>query len=68
MTVYEFAKACMKDKEFNCGGIIRNEQKYLNAVGFSYTVEDGTVRESEDLKLFYEAMYTLYELQKKYAK
>lgn len=69
MTVYEFARKLMKDSEFNRGGIIPNERKYLDAVGFSYTVEDGNVCESgEDLRRFYEAMYALCVLQKKYSK
>lgn len=69
MTVYEFAKKLMKDDEFNRGGIIPNERKYLDAIGFSYTVKDGCVREhGEDLRKFYEAMEILYQLQKKYAK
>lgn len=69
MTVYEFAKKLMKDEEFNRGGIIRNERKYLDAVGFEYTVKDGCLySQGEDLTKFYEAMYTLYELEKKYNK
>lgn len=67
MTVYEFAKKCMKDIEFNNGGIIPNERKYLDAVGFEYTVKDGCVANSgEDLAKFYDAMCTLCELNKKY--
>ena len=68
MTVYEFAKACMKDKEFNCGGIIPNERKYLEAVGFAFTVEKGDYNIGEDACKFYEAMAILRELQKKYSK
>ena len=30
ITVYDFAKACMKDAEFNKGGIPKNERKFLN--------------------------------------
>ena len=43
MTVYDFAKKCMADPEFNRGGIVKNERKYLDAVGFQYMVEDGQV-------------------------
>lgn len=69
MTVYEFARKLMKDDEFNRGGIIQNERKYLDAIGFLYTVKDGCVREyGEDLRKFYEAMEILCQLQKKYAK
>ena len=31
MTVYDFAKKCMADPEFNRGGIVKNERKYLDA-------------------------------------
>lgn len=69
MTVYDFARKCMKDEEFNCGGIVKNERKCLDAVGFAYKVEGGQVVESgEDLKKFYEAMHTLLELHNKYNK
>ena len=69
MTVYEFAKKCMADEEFNKGGIVKNERKYLDAVGFQYTVKGGEIVDSgEDLKEFYEAMHTLLFLQDKYSK
>lgn len=69
MTVYEFAKKCMNDSEFNRGGIVKNERKYLDAVGFEYTVKDGVVYDSgDDLAQFYDAMATLLMLQQKYAK
>lgn len=69
MTVYEFAKKCMADTEFNKGGIVRNERKYLDAVGFQYTVKGGEIVDcSEDLHQFYEAMQTLLDLQIKYLK
>ena len=69
MTVYEFAKKCMNDPEYNRGGIVKNERKYLDAVGFRYTVEDGCVVDSgEDLHKFYEAMQVLCALNEKYAK
>ena len=44
MTVYEFAKKCMDDSEINAGGIVTNERKYLDAVGFTYTVKGGSVQ------------------------
>ena len=69
MTVYEFAKVCMKDVEFNRGGIVTNERKHLDAVGFEYTVKGGVIVESgEDLAKFYDAMATLRELNEKYSK
>lgn len=69
MTVYEFAKKCMNDKEFNNGGIITNERKYLDAVGFEYTVKEGCIASSgEDLSRFYDAMFILRNLNEKYSK
>lgn len=67
MTVYEFAKKCMNDEEFNRGGIVKNERKYLDAVGFEYTVKDGVLAsQGEDLSMFYDAMMTLLVLNDKY--
>lgn len=60
-TVYSFAKRLMDDKEFNRGGLIENEEKYLDSIGFN-------MNEAEDLDKFYEAMVTLCRLQKKYSK
>lgn len=69
MTVYDFAKKCMADEEFNRGGIIKNERKYLDAIGFEYTVKDGCISDSgEDLSRFYSAMETLLNLNRKYQK
>ena len=69
MTVYDFAKKCMADPEFNRGGIVKNERKYLDAVGFQYTVEDGQViNGGADMHDFYDAMMTLLRLNNKYAK
>lgn len=69
MTVYEFAKKLMNDEEFNRGGIIKNERKYLDAVGFDYKVSGGCVSESgEDLGRFYTAMQILLDLNDKYKK
>lgn len=69
MTVYEFAKVCMKDAEFNRGGIVTNERKCLDAVGFEYTVKGGVISESgEDLAKFYDAMFILRNLNEKYSK
>lgn len=67
-TIYSFARACMKDKEFNCGGIIENERRYLDAIGLEYTVDkDGCIESGDDLCEFYTSMYTLWRLNKKYA-
>lgn len=69
MTVYDFAKKCMADPEFNRGGIVKNERKYLDAVGFQYMVEDGQViNGGTDMHEFYDAMMTLLRLNNKYAK
>lgn len=68
MTVYEFAKKCMGDAEFNKGGIVKNERKYLDAVGFEYKVSNGQIVEGEDIDKFYEAMVTLLRLNDKYKK
>lgn len=69
MTVYEFARKCMNDEEFNRGGIVKNERKYLDAVGFDYRMQGGCIAESgADLTKFYEAMETLKELNEKYSK
>lgn len=67
MDVYGFAKACMKDEEFNRGGIVKNERKYLDAIGFEYVMEKGKVKcAGDDLGKFYGAMAVLLELQNKY--
>lgn len=69
ITVYDFAKACMKDPEFNKGGIPKSERKWLDEIGFEYTVKDGCVYNyGEDLDDFYKAMTTLCNLQRKYSK
>ena len=69
MTVYDFAKKCMADEEFNKGGVPKNERKCLDAIGFEYTVKDGCVMNfGEDLKKFYDAMTTLLVLHNKYKK
>ena len=67
MTVFEFAKKCMNDKEFCAGGIVKNEKKQLDAVGFSYMVERGEIAQyGDDAEKFYSALVTLVKLQKKY--
>jgi len=67
MTVYDFAKKCMDDEEFNRGGIIKNERKYLDDIGFEYSVKFGCVySHGEDLAAFYSAMQTLLDLNNKY--
>ena len=69
MTIYEFAKKCMNDEEFNAGGIITNERKYLDAVGFSYTVKGGAVQIiGDDAEEFYRAMEVLRKLNNRYSK
>ena len=69
VTVYDFARKLMKDEEFNRGGIMKNERKYIDAIGFDYTVHGGVLDEyGEDLSKFFGAMCTLCELQKKYNK
>lgn len=67
MTVYEFAKKLMADEEFNRGGVPKNERKYLDMIGFEYTVRDGQVYGyGDDLDKFYKAMCTLCDLNRKY--
>ena len=69
MTVYEFARKCMKDEEFNRGGVPKGERKCLDSIGFEYTVKDGCIQGfGEDLRKFYEAMQTLLDLETKYSK
>ena len=67
LTVYDFAKHCMRDAEFNKGGVPKNERKYLDAIGFEYSVKDGCLYGcGEDLGKFFEAMTTLQTLNEKY--
>lgn len=54
--VYEFAKYCLDDEEFNRGGIPTEEKNFLNKLGWKI----GDV----NLALFYEAVGRLYDLQK----
>lgn len=69
MTVIQFANKCMKDAEFLKGGIIKNERKYLDDIGFSYTVQGGQIVDSgDDLNDFYKAVFTLLRLNDKYRK
>lgn len=68
-TVYSFAKRLMDDENFNCGGIIENEKRYLDSIGFEYTeTTDGCWEDGEDLHEFYKAMITIWRLQKKYSR
>ena len=68
-TVYDFARMCMRDEEFNRGGIPKNERKYFDEIGFEYTVKDGCIhRYSDDAEAFFRAMCTLMELNRKYKK
>ena len=66
ITVYDFARKLMKDEEFNCGGIMKNERKYIDAIGFDYSVSGGELHCGDDLGKFFDAMCTLCMLQKKY--
>lgn len=67
MTVIQFANKCMKDADFLKGGVMKNERKYLDDIGFKYTVEDGCITESgDDLHEFYNAVYTLLRLNERY--
>lgn len=69
MTVYDFAKKLMNDDEFNRGGVMKNERKYMDAIGFEYTVKDRCVESyGDDLRDFFSAMCTLCDLNRKYAK
>lgn len=69
MTVYDFAKKLMNDDEFNRGGVMKNERKYMDAIGFEYTVKDGCVESyGDDLRDFFSAMCTLCDLNRKYTK
>ena len=67
-TVYSFAKRLMADDEFNRGGIIENEQRYLDAIGFDYEKDaNGTICASgADLAEFYQTMEVIRCLHKKY--
>lgn len=56
-TLMNFVKHCMEDEEYNRGGIPTKEKMYLKKLG----IEIG----SEELRMFYDAMYILYELNKK---
>lgn len=68
MTVYDFVKRCMDDPEFNRGGVVANERELLDAVGFDYKVENGSVKEcGEDAQQFFSAMCSLAALNRKYA-
>lgn len=69
MTVYDFAKKLMADEEFNRGGIMKNERRYIDAIGFEYTVKDGVINEyGTDLRDFFSAMCMLCNLNQKYTK
>lgn len=67
-TIYDFARHCMKDKEFNRGGLPSREYEFFDALGLYYCIgEHGEIKSvSSDIEKFYEAMTTLYELNKKY--
>ena len=68
-TVYDFARKLMADAEFNRGGIMKNERRYIDSIGFEYTVRDGCIDEyGEDLRKFFSAMCTLCDLNSKYAR
>ena len=68
-TVYDFAKKLMSDDEFNRGGIMKNERKYMDSIGFEYIVKDGQVDTyGDDLRDFFNAMCVLCKLNNKYEK
>lgn len=54
--VYEFAKHCLTDKEFNRGGIPTKELYYRKKLNWR--------NDCLKLKLFYEAVCQLYDLQR----
>lgn len=69
MTVYDFVRKCMNDAEFNRGGVVKDERKCIDAIGFEYTVKDGVIYSyGEDLEAFYNAMVVLQKLNAKYSK
>lgn len=69
MTVIQFFNKCMKDPETRAGGFMKNERKYLDEIGFKYTVENGQITDyGKDLHEFYEAFYTILRLNDKYNK
>ena len=57
-TVYSFVRHCLKDPEFNAGGIPANEERYLSEIG----LDD---YEKYELRT---ALNVLYELQTKYCR
>ena len=65
-TIYGFAKHCMNDLEFNCGGIPSKEKTYAAGLGMAMYRPDGYVIGSEDLNKFYDAMNILRDLHIKY--
>ena len=67
-TIYGFARHCMNDLEFNCGGIPTKEKEYINALGLGTYQTNGELVALEDLSKFYEAMCTLRDLHIKYSK
>ena len=70
MTIYDFARACMRDAEFNKGGIVKNEKKYLDGLGIQYHLDEwgNLYSDDENLDKFYNAMYTLLYLKLEFDK
>ena len=65
-TIYGFARHCMNDLEFNCGGIPTNEVSWLLSLGIGGVNPDGTIISTDDLSQFYDALTTLRNLHLKY--
>ena len=65
-TIYGFARHCMNDLEFNCGGIPTKEESYIKALGLGSVLPNGEVISTEDLGKFYDAMIILRDLHTKY--
>ena len=65
-TIYGFARHCMNDLEFNCGGIPTKEEAYIKALELGKVLPNGEVLSTEDLGKFYDAMITLRNLHIKY--
>ena len=65
-SIYGFAKHCINDLEFNCGGIPSKEKQYATALGLAMYRPNGEVMASDDLNEFYKALAILRDLHIKY--
>ena len=54
-TVYNFAKHCLNDPEWNAGGMPTKEEYYLKKLGWT--------TESDELEIFYNALRKIWRLQ-----